>query len=85
MMDPQTKRALGEHVAQRWTQRDGGCPMCGGSRWDAHGYAIVMLSRSPTHEDMGPAPQGFPAAAMTCVGCGFVALLNMQRAGLAPQ
>ena len=58
--------------------------MCGCNVWDPHGYVVVTLSDSPDFEDHGPAPLGFPAAAMTCTGCGFVALLNMQRTGLAP-
>lgn len=72
-------------IGAKWTQRDGGCPMCGCDHWDAHGFVIITMSQSPNGEDFGDKPQGFPAAAMTCSNCAFVALLNLQRAGLLPR
>lgn len=78
----ETRTAVGGHIAAHWTERDGGCPMCGGSQWDAHGYVNVLMSNSPVVDDAGPVPQGFPAAALTCKGCGYVALLNLVAAGV---
>lgn len=74
--------AIRKHIDQKWTQRDGGCPMCGGKTWEAHGYVIVTMSADPTADAPASPPQGFPASAVTCRGCGYVVLLNLLTAGV---
>lgn len=83
MLTPEDKAKVTAHVAAAWTERDGGCPMCGCSKWEAHGYVNLVLAETPLIAD-APAPRGFPCAALTCFGCGYVALLNLLRAGVTP-
>lgn len=82
MLTPDIKKRLGEHVATKWTERDGGCPMCACTEWEAHGYVHVMLSDSTVNENHSARPLGFPCAAMICKRCGYTAMLNLLRAGI---
>ena len=65
------------------------CPLCKQADWkaNAHGYAHVQLSMSPTdpYENDAPVPMSFPCAALVCEQCGYVAFVNLHVAGIVEQ
>lgn len=76
-----TRDAIGAHLAKTWTAHDGACPYCGGKTREPHGYLNLPLAGRPGAIEAEPA-LCMALVALVCTGCGDVALLNIDKAGI---